>query len=179
MDKNSEIQLIEKVLSGDIESFGKLCSAYYSSTAAIAYSVLTDHHLAEDAAQETFTRVLKDLKNLKSKEKFPFWLAGICRNVAKDMAKKNARLSSTQDLSLLPADVNKNHQDRHAVKQALRNLAIPERELIVMRYYDNLSYEQISAVLRLSKPAINGRLKRARKKMAKYLQKTGFGEVKL
>lgn len=178
MDKNSEIQLIEKVLSGDIESFGKLCSAYYSSMAAIGYSVLTDHHLAEDAAQETFAQALKNLKNLKSKEKFAFWLAGICRNVAKDMARKRSRVSNTDDFSLLP-DGHTQNQDRRAVKQALRNLALPERELIVMRYYDNLSYEQISAVLRLSKPAINGRLNRARKKMAKYLQKTGFGEVQL
>ncbi len=178
MDKNSEIQLIEKVLSGDIESFGKLCSAYYSSMAAIAYSVLTDHHLAEDAAQETFARALKNLKNLKSKEKFAFWLTGICRNVAKDMARKRSRVSNTDDFSLL-ADNHTQNQDRHAVKQALRNLQIPQRELIVMRYYDNLSYEQISAVLRLSKPAINGRLNRARKKMAKYLQRSGFSEVQL
>lgn len=178
MDKNSDVQLIENVLGGDIESFGRLCSTYYSSMVAIGYSVLTDHHLAEEAAQETFARALKNLKNLKSKEKFTFWLGGICRNVAKDMANKRSRVSNTDDFSLLSDDHAQN-QDRRAVTLALKSLSLPERELIAMRYYDNLSYEQISDVLGLSKPAINGRLSRARKKMAKYLQKTGFGEVKL
>ena len=178
MDKSLEIQLIEQALSGDLESFGKLCSNYYSSMLAIAYSVLTDHHLAEDAAQEAFARALRNLNKLKSKEKFAFWLARICRNVAKDMTRSRSRLKNSEDLSQLPASPDKdcNHQ---AVNDALNSLSAPDRELIALRYYDNLPYEKIADVLRLSKPAINGRLHRARKKMAKYLQKSGFPEVRL
>jgi DNA-directed RNA polymerase specialized sigma24 family protein len=47
------------------------------------------------------------------------------------------------------------------------------------RFYDGMSYEQISAVLGISEQAINGRLRRAKRKMADYLRRNGFGEVRL
>ena len=60
-----------------------------------------------------------------------------------------------------------------AVRRALGRLPAPARELIVLRYYDNLSYDQISSVLGLSIPAINGRLHRAKKRLAKAMKREG------
>jgi len=51
----SETVLIESVLAGDIDSFGELGRRYWPAMVAIAYAVLGDHHLAEDAAQEALT----------------------------------------------------------------------------------------------------------------------------
>lgn len=178
MTDKLETKLVESTLSGDIDSFGKLCSSYYGSMVAIAYSVLTDHHLAEDAAQEAFARALRNLKKLKRKEKFAPWLAQICRNVARDMASAKSRQISAGDFSQLPDSQNEDPNGR-AVRQAIGKLSFSEKELIVLRYYNNLSYERMSAVLGISKAAINGRLNRARRKMAKYLQRNGFGEVQL
>jgi RNA polymerase sigma-70 factor (ECF subfamily) len=171
-------ELLDLVLSGDIASFGKLCDRYYNSIVAIAYSVLTDHHLAEDAAQETFLRALKNLKKLKSKEKFGSWLAQICRNVAKDMAKKKLRGIDTEDVLPLTDGGNDEHENQ-AVKQAIGRLSLSDRELIVLRYYNSMSHEQMSSVLGLSKAAINNRLVRSRKKIAKHLQNNGFAEIEL
>ena len=176
--KALETELLDLVLSGDIGSFGKLCDIYYNSIVAIAYSVLADHHLAEDAAQETFLRALKNLKKLKSKEKFGSWLAQICRNVAKDMVKKKLRGIDTENLFPL-ADGGNNEQENQAVKQAIGRLSLSERELIVLRYYNNMSHEQMSSVLGLTKAAINNRLVRSRKKIAKHLQNNGFTEIEL
>ena len=176
--KALETELLDLVLSGDIGSFGKLCDRYYNSITAIAYSVLTDHHLAEDAAQETFLRALKNLKKLKSKEKFGPWLAQIFRNVAKDMVKKKLRGIGTENVLPL-ADVSNNEQENQAVKQAIGRLSLSERELIVLRYYNNMSHEQMSSVLGLSKAAINNRLVRSRKKIAKHLKNNGFDEIEL
>ena len=52
-----------------------------------------------------------------------------------------------------------------AVREAISKLSASARELIFLRYYDGMSYEQMSAVLDISEQAINGRLRRARKKM--------------
>lgn len=178
MTKALETELLDLVLAGDIGSFGKLCDKYYNSIVAIAYSVLTDHHLAEDAAQETFLRALNNLKKLKSKEKFGAWLAQICRNVAKDMVKK--KLRSTEAENPLPlADVGNNEQENKAVKQAIGRLSFSERELIVLRYYNDMSHEQMSSVLGISKAAINNRLVRTRKKIAKLLRNNGLIEIEL
>ncbi len=172
----SETQLVESAIGGDIESFGLLCEKYYTSMTAVAYSALGDHHMAEDAAQETFARALTNLKKLKSKEKFGFWLARICRNVAKDMIRKNIRNNNAENFSRSTQSSN-NDRENQMVRQVIRELAIAEKELIVLRYYDNLSHDQISSVLGLSKAAINNRLVRARKKIAKHLKNNGSVEV--
>ena len=171
-------ELVEAALDGDIDSFGELCSSYYNTIVAIAYSVLTDHHLAEDAAQEAFARALKNLSKLNEKKKFAPWLARICRNVANDMAKAKSRQTNTEDLSQLQ-DSQSEELDNQIIKQAIGRLSLSEREIIVMRYYNNFSYEQMSDVLSISKPAINGRLNRAKRKVAKYLKSNGFDEVEL
>ena len=62
MHKISEINLIEAAASGDIESFGMLCESYYSAMVAIAFSILSDHQLAEDAAQKTFACALLNIR---------------------------------------------------------------------------------------------------------------------
>ena len=170
-----ETRLVESAQGGDIESFGKLCSSYYYSMVAIAYAVLADHHLAQDAAQEAFARALVNLNKLRRKVKFAPWLGQICRNVAKDMAKSKARQINTDDFSKL-ADSRKKDCDTDIVKQAIANLSASERELVILRYYNDLSYEQMSKVLGISKPAINGRLNRAKKELAKYLQRNGLLE---
>ena len=66
-----------------------------------------------------------------------------------------------------------------AVREAISKLSASARELIFLRFYDGMSYEQMSAVLDISEQAINGRLRRARKKMADYLRRNGFGEVRI
>ena len=64
-----------------------------------------------------------------------------------------------------------------AVREAICKLSASDRELISLRFYDGLSYEKISAVLGISEQAINGRLRRAKKKIADYLKRNGFIEV--
>jgi RNA polymerase sigma-70 factor (ECF subfamily) len=173
-----EIELVESALTGSIDSFGELCTRYYNSMVAIAYSVLADHHLARDAAQETFARALQNLEKLKRKQSFAVWLAGICRNVALDMAKAKSRHVNIEDHAHLHDTATENF-DPHPVRQAIERLSPSERELIVLRYYNKLSHQQMSAVLGLTKPAINNRLSRARRKIAEYLQRNGFSKVQL
>ena len=54
----TEPTLVKTAQQGDLDSFGTLCQRYESALAAIAYATLGDHHLAEDAAQESFAKAL-------------------------------------------------------------------------------------------------------------------------
>jgi RNA polymerase sigma-70 factor (ECF subfamily) len=171
-----ETELIEAAVAGDIDSFGQLARRHYPGMVAIGYSVLADHQLAEDAAQEAFARALAGLRSLKTKTKFAPWLASICRNVAKDMLMAKTRQTDAEDLSQV-ADGDSNDESSQAVHRAIEQLPVSAKELIVLRYYDGLSYDEISCVLGISKATINGRLTRAKRKMAKYLQRDGFLET--
>jgi RNA polymerase sigma-70 factor (ECF subfamily) len=178
VQSESERQLVEAAISGDIESFGELCGRHYTAMVAVAYVVLSDHQLAEDAAQESFARALVNLKNLKNRSRFAPWLAAICRNVAKDMVKAEAKQIRTEDLSQVALKNNDDEYSRN-IRRAIEQLPSPAKELIVLRYYNSLSYDQIGSVLGISRATINGRLLRAKRKMAKYLRKNGFPENQL
>ena len=178
MQNELERELVEAASGGDPESFGELCRRYYAAMVAIAYAVLSDHQLAEDAAQESFARALVRVRSLKDRAKFAPWLAAICRNVAKDMAAARARQTSTEDISQV-AQRNSDDESSKQVRQAIERLPARTKELIVLRYYDNLSYERMASVLGISPAAINGKLTRAKRKMAEYLRRNGLPENRL
>ncbi len=178
MQDKVEMKLVEDAIGGDIDSFGKLCQRHYAAMTAIGYSVLDDHQLAEDAAQESFARALVRLRSLKNKAKFAPWLAAICRNVAKDMVASKARHINAKDISQVP-ESSERDDNSQMIRGAIEQLPANVRELIVLRYYNNLSYEEIGSVLGISKATINGRLTRARRKMAQYLRRIGFPENQL
>jgi RNA polymerase sigma-70 factor (ECF subfamily) len=171
--------LVKAAINGDANSFTELCRRHYPAMVAIAHSALGDRHLAEDAAQQAFAKAALKLPQLKKESRFAGWLAVICRNVAKDMARNvgaGLRVCPTDDLSMIAAK-SRDDDTTEAVREAISKLSASARELIFLRYYDGMSYEQISSVLGISEQAINGRLRRAKKKMADYLRRNGFGEV--
>ena len=178
MPEITEQNLIESAISGDLESFGLLCRDYYSAVTAVAYSVLGEHQSAEDAAQETFARALVNLRKLKDTSRFGCWLASIWRNVARDMlTEKNKPLK--KEALLQNNQAEKTDSVAEPVRMAIEKLPIAMKEIVILRYYDSLSYEKISSVLGISKASINGRLTRAKRKMASYLKNNGFPENRL
>ena len=173
--------LVKVAINGDADGFTELCRRYYPAMVAIAHSVVGDRHLAEDVAQQAFAKAAVKLPQLKKESRFAGWLAVICRNVAKDMALNvgaGLRVCPTEDLSKIAAK-SRDDDTTETVREAISKLSASARELIFLRYYDGMSYEQMSEVLDISEQAINGRLRRAKKKMADYLRRNGFGEVRL
>jgi RNA polymerase sigma-70 factor (ECF subfamily) len=168
--------LVEAAINGDAESFTELCRCYYPAMVAIAHSVLGDRHLAEDAAQEAFAKAAVKLPQLRRRSQFASWLAAICRNAAKDMTRRVNGFHITDELSMVAAKPDQD-DSAEAVREAIGKLSASARELIFLRYYNSMSYGQISTVLGISEQAISGRLRRAKKQMAEYLKRQGFGEV--
>jgi len=174
--QRSDLALVEAAMNGDSDSFTELCRRYYPAMVAIAHSVLGDRDAAEDAAQQAFAKAVRKLPQLKNKNKFANWLAVICRNAAKDMARDIEKLCTAEDFSMIAAE-SQQDESAEAVKEAIAKLSASAREVISLRYYDGMSYGKISAVLGISEQAINGRLCRAKKKIADYLKRNGFVEV--
>jgi len=166
-------QLAEAAQNGHLDSFGALYERYHSSMVALAYSMLADKDMAEDTAQEAFVIACRDLLNLKRRDKFGAWLAGICRNVARGVLREKGKTIASD---LWNTTENQDSQEHHrdTIRRAVWKLSSAERELIVLRYYDGFSQSQISKVLDISSSAVNGRLVRAKRKIAQYLKQNGF-----
>ena len=174
MDLNSETQLVEAARNGHLESFGALYQRYHGPMVALAYSMLADRNLAEDAAQEAFAVACRDIGSLKSTERFAAWLAGICRNVSRQMLRAGKVKPGALSDDCAAPGAEDSADCKEAIRRALWSLREAERELIVMRYFDGFSQSQISKVLDLSPQAVNGRLVRAKRKIAKYLKRNGL-----
>ena len=172
--ENTDVVLVEAAQGGCLDSFGALYERYHNPIVALAYARLGDKHAAEDAAQETFAVACRDLASLRDKAKFGAWLGGICRNVTRQMHRTGSRLAPLPDE---PADESRPEDDEHraAVRRAVWKLEPAERELIVMRYFDGFSQARISEVLDITPSAVNGRLVRAKRKVAQWLKRDGFG----
>ncbi len=178
MAQEPDTALVKAAIEGDAESFTQLAQRYYPAIVAIAHSILDNRHLAEDAAQMALAKAAVKLPQLKDEKKFGGWLATICRNAAKDIARRENNRRTTNELSRV-AIKSKRDNPCEIVREALNKLSASAREVIYLRYYDGLSYEKISSVLGISEQAINGRLRRAKRKMAEYLRRKGFNEMRL
>ena len=166
--------LVQRALQADPESFGELCRRYYPSLVAVADSVLLDHHAAEDAAQEALAAACRQLDGLNKPERFGPWIAAICRNVAKDMLREiQRRRKPIEDCPDCQSDYQDDEQNA-ILAEVLQQLPQHLREVIFLRFYNEMSYEQMASVLGATRQAIDGRLRRAKKKIAVYLKRKGF-----
>jgi len=165
--------LVKAAIKGNTESFTELCRRYYPVMVAIAHSITGERDLAEDATQTAFAKAAVKLPQLKNEKKFPGWLAAICRNTARDLIRRENGRQRTDELSGTTTKTNSD-DSTEIVREALNKLSAYGKEIIYLRFYDGLSYEQISSVLGISEQAINGRLRRAKKKMAQYIKRHGI-----
>jgi RNA polymerase sigma-70 factor (ECF subfamily) len=168
--------LVRRALAGEPESFGLLCRRYYPSLVAVADAVLLDRHLAEDAAQETLAEACRQLSKLKAPERFGPWVGAICRNVARDMLRERQRQKTAPDAYAKEARARSGDgRQMEALDEALNRLPRNLREVVFLRFYNELSYRQMAQVLGVTPGSIDGRLRRAKKRIAAYLTKRGFG----
>ncbi len=166
--------LVRRALLADSESFGQLCRRYYPPLVAVADSILLDHHLAEDAAQEALACACRQLPRLKQPERFGPWVAAICRSVAKDMLRDRRKQRVLAEDCEPPRADRRDDGQGEALSEALRQLPQPLREVVFLRFYDGMSYERMSTVLGATPGSIDGRLRRAKKRIAAFLKAKGF-----
>ncbi len=171
----TDLQLIEAVCNGDVESFGKLAARYYTPIVALAHSKVGDKHLAEDIAQETFVKACFKISELKDKNKFSSWLGKICINVCADSFRRYSipqpiELSSEIESAKKEAEDIEIRDEQQRIKNIIQQLPEKLRQIIYLRYYDGMTYEMIEDVLGISRQAVSGRLRRAKKIIAKKLK---------
>ena len=173
--EDNERAVVQAACRGDSEALVGLYERYYATMVWVAYSVLLDRGLAEDAAQQAFATACAKMRGLRSLDRFGPWLTTICRNAAQDMARARRRDAALQKIAVTEELVQSGSDgfDR-AVKDAVDGLPPMYREVVVLHYYSGMSYRQIEAVLAVSGDVVKGRLARARKQIQTHLEKEGF-----
>ncbi|PKM91155.1 hypothetical protein CVU82_03840 [Candidatus Falkowbacteria bacterium HGW-Falkowbacteria-1] len=152
MNMQEEQKLIEKCQNGDFSAFSGLYDAYLSKIYRFVYYRVSHKETAEDLSSQVFLKALKAIGSADFSEKnFSAWLYKIAYNLLIDHYRGNKKdidlekafnLSSDSDLML---DVDKK-QRIETLKKAVNILSPKQRDIVIMRVWDELSYKEISVI---------------------------------
>lgn len=172
---DNERAAVAAACHGDVEALASLYERYYALMVWVAYSVLLDRPLAEDAAQQAFATACVKMRTLRRLDRFGPWLTTICRNAAQDMARARRRDAAIRKAAAEEQLVQPSSDGFDAaVKEAVDSLPAMYREVVVLHYYSQMSYTEIESALGVSIDVVKGRLARARRQIQERLEKEGF-----
>jgi RNA polymerase sigma-70 factor (ECF subfamily) len=175
------LDLIKHAQAGDREAFAALFEQYKNLVYKTAYLILGDIHEADDALQEVFLLVHKSLASFDShKGAFTTWLYRITLNFCLNHRRKR-HPSSLEDISPTPAINFPGAQlaEEEALWQATRSLSDKQQAVVILRYYWDLSYAEIAAILDLPLGTVKSRLDLALKTLRTILEKQERGNDSL
>lgn len=171
------VPIIQRVLGGQVDAFEDLMARTEARVLALAWRMLGDRHLAEDAAQETYLRVFRSLHTFRLAEPFEAWLVRITVNVCRDLARKRGPMpvafeawDALPEEKATPAaeETVLFHQRRAMVQQALACLPEAERAALVLRDLEGLSTEAVARILGVRPVTIRSQVSSARAKVQAF-----------
>ena len=165
--------LVNRALSGDKSAFEELTKMYYDSVRLLAFSILKEHHEAEDIAQEAFLKAYSRLRELRKPSSFSFWLKSITRNLATNRLKQMERGRyipleevDVESLAIFPFDEELTKEDLiERVMLAIEQLPEEERGILRGKYLEGKRYEELAGRYNLSYNAAVVKAHRARRKV--------------
>ena len=172
---NLEPEVLNQVHRGNQEAFTQLVEAYQKPVYNLCYRMLGDPDEAEDASQETFLRVYKNIKHYDNQRPFSTWLLSIAAHLCIDQLRKRRMVIVSMDAlpyieppDGLPGPEASFYlmEDQKRVQALLKTLNPFDRAAVIMYYWYDFSYEEIAQNLSLSLSAVKSRLHRARLTMA-------------
>jgi RNA polymerase sigma-70 factor (ECF subfamily) len=175
MDKKTEADIIARVLAGNRQAYALLVEEYKTAIYNLAYRMTGNSQDAQDLAQESFIRAYKNLAVFDPRRSFFTWLYTISLNLIRNYRKKKKRESSTPAVGsfspdLMPAADKQDTAMEELLELSLTKLSPEIRELIVLRYYQGLSFEHIAEITGLSTSAVKMRIYRGLEKLQKYFE---------
>lgn len=173
MDERSWVQRLQ---SGDRSALGPLYTAYASRAIRTAFLITRNRAAAEDAVQEAFVQVLRTIGSLRDLGAFRPWFYRILVNAAKRSTRRAWRIlplaqpqEERTDLGPSPDEVAIGLEESAQVRAALASLPESQREILVLRYYTDLSEAEIAEALGVPAGTVKSRLHRAREALAARL----------
>ena len=182
-------EIIRLAGEGDRSAFEQIVLEYQKKIYSTVLRMCGNADDAFDLTQEVFIRVYNSLSGFRGQSSFTTWLYRICANICIDYGRKKSRqpLSMTidsddteenteyavPDESFSPERIFEQKEIRRAVEEGLLQLSPEHRQILVLREIDQLSYEEIAAVLHIEIGTVRSRISRARMQLREILQKSG------
>ncbi|MFC1622134.1 RNA polymerase sigma factor [Patescibacteria group bacterium] len=170
-------KLVEKAIDGDVKAFSEIISRYEEKLQKYVVRLIQNTELAEDVVQDTFLKVYRNLRGFDQKRKFSSWIYRIAHNEAVNKIKKETKIKkfSLDELFVKsPDDVEKDYEKKELgreVRSCVNELDYKYKDVVVLYYLEDKSYEEICEILNLPLGTVSIRLSRARKLLKEICQK--------
>jgi RNA polymerase sigma-70 factor (ECF subfamily) len=173
-DHEGESDWIIRAQQGDDLAFTRLVDAYQRPVFNLCYRMLGNTQDAEDASQEAFLRAYRSLRSYDNARAFSTWLLSIAAHHCIDQIRRRRPVVSVEELPVpdLPdGSVNletklSKKEERIKIRNLLNALEPTDRATVIMYYWYDFSYAEISQALKLTESAVKSRLHRARRLMS-------------
>jgi len=166
MYDNNDKKIIEQVLSGRINDFGILVDRYQQVIYNLAFSMIGDENEAKEITQRTFVKVYSKLSFYKPEYKFFSWLYRIGLNETLGFLKLRKNNASIEDEIFInndtPENIYNGQEKQRMIHKAIRDLKPDYRILVILKYFEDYSYEEISSLTGVSTKKVKSRLFSAR-----------------
>lgn len=177
----NEILLIARARGGDREAFGALVERYRDNVYRLTYRMCGNPYDADEAAQEAFVAAWRALPNFRGDAKFSTWLYRLATNAAIDLMRREKRhhtgaeseMPDIADDRESPQESVERTEQQEAVQQALSALSEEYREILLLRYMEELDYSEIAEALHLPSGTVKSRINRAKAALKSALLKSG------
>ena len=184
-DAAAEQACVRAVLAGDRNAYQQLIEAHQMRVFHLALRLLGNEREAEDAAQDAFLQAYTKLASYNPEWRFKTWVMTITNNLCIDKLRRRKLEPTTFSDYALPADSNgeerelefvspdlppdaaaAQNEQRRAISSMLKQLPIEDRSMVVMFYWDDMSYEDIAKTMQTTVSAVKSRLFRARRTLS-------------
>ena len=174
-------KIIARARRGDADAFEQLVVAYRDQVFRLALRMCGSEADADEVAQEAFLSAWKALPNFRGESQFSTWLYQLTTHAAIDLMRREKPQIAAADITEVsaadpapsPQQQAEQSEQREIVRDAILQLAPEQREVVVLRFMEELSYEEIGAVLKLPSGTVKSRLNRAKAQLKEILLKSG------
>jgi RNA polymerase sigma-70 factor (ECF subfamily) len=163
----SDAEIVARVLAGDVEAFAGLVARYRDRYARYAYHMLGNREDAEEALQDAFTRAYRSLARCEDPDRFAAWLFRILINRCRTAGARRGRRARTfvaDERALLDAAEDHPAEQaawREEIDRALARLRPEQREAFLLKYVEDLGYDEMSQLTGVGVSALKMRVMRA------------------
>lgn len=178
MVEEATTQLLGRAARGDHQALEELVGFWQPRLHGLFLGLGADPHQAEDLVQETLLRALEHLPRWQPRASFKTWLYHVALNLWRDQKRRaygrhellgGILPKNGADLANPPLDAA-GQAEREAVRHALLSLPLAQREVLVLRFYQELSLEEIARACRCSANTVKSRLRLALVKLRRELE---------
>ena len=177
MNDTEDLKLVQESRQGSRESFERLIIQYEKAIFNAAYRVLHDFEDAKDVTQSVFLKAFENLDRFNGKHRFFSWIYRIALNESINLCKRRRRFDTAQDNRIevqnTPERLLSRKETDGVIQAALMCLEFDYRVVIVLRHFNDCSYQEMGEILEMPEKTVKSRLFTARTLLREILSGKG------